>query len=181
MVIPLVLHFKRFHSACDFVFGERFKFCQPMWIDRPIGFKISTDPIQETLTRDTFGNFDTVVNTSQSNAAPHDAFKFFAVCMKVMPSAPVAINDNGVGIVSCGWIGWPAVFINGCQHVHTVFAIGGFKCLCQKQATGVVFVRTVTVAFLARDKDNLFCFLKRKSFQLNVFVFNFHWRTDVNL
>ena len=55
VVIPFVVNFKRRDAPRDRVIGQLGKLGGPVRVDRPVGFEIAADPVQEFIADRPFG------------------------------------------------------------------------------------------------------------------------------
>ncbi len=104
MVIPLVVYCKRPDPRAYGVIGQNLEFGRPMRIDRPVGFEVTTYPLEEMVSGSALRDLHPVVQAGQANSAFHDLVEFLEVGIEQVSPSPVAINDDRSRVVEDGWI-----------------------------------------------------------------------------
>ena len=112
--------------------GRQFGGCEhPGWVDRPVRFKIATNPVEELRATLLLWHLDAIVqagNTNPTAGQRVDLGQAVALHHR-MSIAPVGKHEDAVGVVKGSRIFWPAIGVDSC---HKLFRDRRIEALLEK-------------------------------------------------
>ena len=110
VVIPFILGFERVYTPGNRVIFSKLRITKaPVWIDRPVGFKITTDPIKKFIPILALGSFYPVVKHCKSYTLLGEGINFFKVSIIRVTATPIAVNTYAICGIEDGFIRGPAI------------------------------------------------------------------------
>ncbi len=151
VVVPFVVDLERLDAIGNRVLGQLAEIAIPVRIDRPIGFEVAADPIQEASPRRPLRDFDGVVNTNNTDAFFGQGIDLLQVGQLTMWPPP---PSQYVTMQSAPSKAFSSVSPTVLNHGRFDVRHAGMQRVGKQHATGIVLVRSITMAGLAGDEHN---------------------------
>lgn len=152
MEVPFVIAGEGLEASGGWMFGELFKFCNPVRVDGPVGFEIAAHPVKHAFAGRADGDLHSIVQAGQADATLHDFIKLLYVFVHQVAVTARAEEDNGIRIFECG------LRLFGPDDVvfprDLVFAIRGGEPLADELAASAILVLAVSVRAEVGDEDD---------------------------